>query len=297
MIPTCDRPEWLSRCLERLAPGAQTLDASQYEVIVTDDARTRSAEAIVHPCFPWARWVIGPRRGPAANRNHGAQCASGEWLVFTDDDCVPCDDWLRAYARAMEMSGAMVLEGRTVATPAFRSVWDEAPENLRGGWFWSCNIAIRRELFVRLGGFDENYRFAAMEDVDLRRALAEEGQSITFVEGAEVNHPIRKVGPLQKLRQIGRLQSHVYYAQKWNAASTPQILGALTLLITRHWLLKPLRSGQTGRFILALLYPAMMIRMLCGFPGWVRTTARVVRRVHPRIRSDMRRSPVSDVFR
>jgi hypothetical protein len=37
VIPTCRRPDVLVQCLDRLAPGAQTLPADRYEVIVTDD--------------------------------------------------------------------------------------------------------------------------------------------------------------------------------------------------------------------------------------------------------------------
>ena len=47
VVPTCHRNDLLARCLEGLAPGAQTLPADQYEVIVTDDGTRSTAEALI----------------------------------------------------------------------------------------------------------------------------------------------------------------------------------------------------------------------------------------------------------
>jgi glycosyltransferase involved in cell wall biosynthesis len=132
IIPTCHRNADLAACLRLLAPGAQSLPAADYEVIVSDDGRTSTAEAMVKQQFPWARWVPGPQRGPASNRNCGARSAGGKWLVFTDDDCLPSRDWLAAYAAAAT-DEARVLEGKTVAC-GFRDRLDmECPVNETGG--------------------------------------------------------------------------------------------------------------------------------------------------------------------
>jgi glycosyltransferase involved in cell wall biosynthesis len=101
VIPTRHRNKALAECLQRLAPGVQTLPADGYEVIVTDDGSVTTAEVLVRERFPWARWTAGPRRGPAANRNHGASVARGDCLAFTDDDCLPSPGWLAAFAAAM----------------------------------------------------------------------------------------------------------------------------------------------------------------------------------------------------
>ena len=88
VIPTCHRNDALAACLERLAPGKQSLAAASYEVIVTDDGSRATSEAMLREKFPWAKWMAGPRRGPAANRNHGAKHANGNWIAFADDDCL-----------------------------------------------------------------------------------------------------------------------------------------------------------------------------------------------------------------
>jgi GT2 family glycosyltransferase len=172
-----------------LAPGAQTLPFGEYEVIVTDDGRETTAEEMVRERFPWARWTQGPRRGPAANRNHGATLARGGWLVFTDDDCLPEAGWLEAYARAVGGS-ARALEGSIHPIGDIDRDLAECPVNLTGGLFWSANIAVQQALFDEVGGFDERYTTAAHEDEDLYLRLRERA-STAYVPDAAVFHPVR----------------------------------------------------------------------------------------------------------
>src|SRR3990172_2177370 len=112
VVPTCNRADLLRRCLDRLAPGAQRLDAARYEVIVADDGAPGSAAMAIEKTHPWARTVDGPRRGPAANRNAGAGAARGAYLAFTDDDTEPSPAWLASFVAAIE-PGTDVYEGRT----------------------------------------------------------------------------------------------------------------------------------------------------------------------------------------
>ena len=72
VIPTCNRLGMLAKCLDRLGFGTQSLAANQYEVIVSDDGSTVTAEEMIQAQYPWAKWVKGPGKGPAANRNNGA---------------------------------------------------------------------------------------------------------------------------------------------------------------------------------------------------------------------------------
>ena len=193
VIPTFDRVETLAVCLSRLAPGAQTLAPDQYEVIVTDDGRRDATRTLLALKFPWARWVAGPARGPAANRNNGAAVAKGEWLVFTDDDTVPSREWLAAYA-AVNASHpeADALEGRTTCAVGFGTPMYYAPVNETGGLFWSCNIAVRAGRFREIGGFDEGFTLAHMEDQDLRERLLAAGVRFPWVPDAVVDHPPRR---------------------------------------------------------------------------------------------------------
>lgn len=207
IVPTRDRNDLLSLCLARLAPGSQTIAAEQYEVIVTDDSASEAARALVSSVFPWARWVPGPRRGPAANRNSGAASATGELVVFIDDDCLPEPELLSGYAAALRADIA-VYEGRITCRDGVTSPMQTAPENLTGGTLWSCNFAMRREAFARIGGFDARFPLAHMEDVDMRDRILAAGLAVEFIPGASVDHPPRRLpwgARLARMHQAGVL--------------------------------------------------------------------------------------------
>lgn len=216
VIPTYDRHETLAACLTRLAPGSQTLDAAQYEVIVSDDARRAATREFLAARFPWVRYVTGPARGPAANRNHGAAQARGAWVVFTDDDTLPAREWLGGYAAALDADPhAEALEGRTTCEAGFGTPMHYAPVNERGGLFWSCNVAVRADRFRHVGGFDEGFTVAHMEDQDLRERLRLHGVNIRWVPDAVVDHPPRRS---PSGRRLGMLRAaEVRYLYKHGA--------------------------------------------------------------------------------
>jgi GT2 family glycosyltransferase len=202
VIPTYHRNDLLAKCLDCLAPDIQTLKGDRYEVIVSDDGCLTTAEIMIREQYPWVKWVIGPRKGPAANRNNGAKYALGDWLVFTDDDCLPDPQWLDAYGKAISNNKYYsVFEGRTYVDRPRQSLAETSPINESGGYLWSCNFCISMGLFKLLGGFDERFPYAAMEDVDLRLRLNKSGHKFMFTKSASVCHPWRYIGGWKKLKQ------------------------------------------------------------------------------------------------
>lgn len=227
VIPTYHRNDLLAKCLDRLAPGQQTLSADHYEVIVTDDGRQSTAEAMLQSHYPGVKWVEGPHKGAGANRNQGAAQAQGEWIVFTDDDCLPSPDWLQAYVTAMA-SNHGVYEGFTGCEAGIRSPLMHAPSNRTGGFLWSCNMMVRADVFRELGGFDPVFPYPHMEDVDFRERILAAGYDFPFVEDAIVDHPPRrrpwgdKMGAYQE-------SSFYYFRKKGETQITYKILKSATL--------------------------------------------------------------------
>lgn len=190
VIPTRHRPKSLASCLERLAPGAQTLDAAQYEVVVADDGDTDATRTLLRERFPWVIYAAGPRRGPASNRNAGVRASRGEWIAFTDDDTLPDGDWLDQLLAAS--NGVQAVEGRTVCRIGLRSPREHAPVNERGGRWWTSNLAMRRDAFDAIGRFDERFTLPHMEDSDLRERAFAAKLSWRFAPAAIVDHPPRR---------------------------------------------------------------------------------------------------------
>jgi len=211
IIPTCNRKELLKTCLEALTPEKQEINSFEYEIIVSDDSQNNETELYITQYFPYIHYVKGPQKGPAANRNFGAKKATGEWLIFIDDDCIPEKTLLSSYIIAFKKNEYQVFEGKITADRERKYYTDEAPLNLNGGKMWSCNIAINKKLFEQLHGFEENFPFAAMEDVELHYRISKKNIPILFLLDASVIHPWR---PHPGLSIISKRQQSMLYLIK-----------------------------------------------------------------------------------
>lgn len=192
VIPTCNRPQMLGVCLDALTVCLAQISSRGVEILVSDDSADDLTRDLLAAHYTWVTWIRGPRRGPAANRNTAVAASRGSWIIFTDDDCIPDSRWLAAFFKAMGgATGCSVLEGKTVADRERRRLDEEAPVNLSGGYLWSCNMAMTRDVFRRVGGFCETFPHAAMEDVDMRLRVLACGELFSFVPDAVVCHPYR----------------------------------------------------------------------------------------------------------
>jgi GT2 family glycosyltransferase len=245
IVPTCRRTDLLDRCLGSLAPGVQAgFPAPDYEVIVSDDDRAGSAREMIRASHPWAAWTAGPGRGPAANRNHGARQASGEWLAFIDDDCVADPGWLGAVAREAAGGPLDVVEGRTIIPDPKDNPFLHAVENTGGDCYWSCNLAVRRDAFWRIGGFDEEFLAAGGEDMEFAWRLKRGRLSARFCPGAVVKHPQRPYSARAFLRRIWEAKWILLYRQKTGGAM-PDSAGtvAIAIAVVRMRLFTVLRGS------------------------------------------------------
>ena len=244
IIPTFNRRETLSHCLQHLAPKAQLIASDQYEVIVTDDALAGTPQNTIEKEFPWARHLAGPQKGPASNRNNGAKAATGEWIVFLDDDCLPQPSFLSAYQEAAaKHPECLVFEGSTLSERPQNRMDEEAPINEHGGYLWSCNFMVKRSLFLEMGGFCELYPYACMEDVDFREQLKERKIDFLFVPQASVIHPWRTMAPDDKYLNM-RLISHTIFFQRYPLLKPSFYVNLRT--VARGWILGLVEAPRLG---------------------------------------------------
>ena len=199
VIPTHDRPAALDACLAGLA--AQTLPSERFEVVVVDDGGSVELGHVVdrHGGSLSISLSRHPHAGPAAARNAGAERARGGQLAFTDDDCVPDPGWLEALVAAVGRSPGCLVGGRT--ENALANPCSEASQSVIGYLYVeglrrtgelpfvaSNNLALERELFDALGGFDESFPEAAAEDRDLSARCRALGGSLVYEPAALVRH-------------------------------------------------------------------------------------------------------------
>jgi glycosyltransferase involved in cell wall biosynthesis len=194
VIPTFKRDESLKRLLERLT--AQQFRPEQFEIIVVDDARSRSTPAAVaevaarHPEIAISS-LPGRSRGPATARNIGWRAAHGEIIAFIDDDAYPRNDRWLCEGCAPFADPTVAGVGGAVQVPV-----DEPPtdfqrnvKGLESGSFITCNAFYRREALARVNGFDERFLLPYREDSDLQyRVQAGDGRLVCN-PNALVIHP------------------------------------------------------------------------------------------------------------
>jgi len=152
-----------------------------WEVIVVDDA---SSDATPDLARAWGARVVQleVQSGPAASRNAGIAACGAQLVAFTDADCEPSPQWLGAIVRALDdadlVTGPVQPVPDVPRGPFDRTLHIAHPSPL----FETANLAVRRELAERVGGFEP---FAPVETggrVGLRPSVAEGhfGEDVVF---------------------------------------------------------------------------------------------------------------------
>lgn len=149
--------------------------------------------------------------GPAAARNRGAALARGKFLVFLDSDVELFPDTLHNLAQiylddpdVVALTGVWVREQRTRDFfPNFKALRDWSywtNERDVGSYYFlfSTRIAsIKKTVFRRLGGFDESYHAALVEDIELTYRIARR-YAIIFAPNVRVRHEFEGFWPVAK---------------------------------------------------------------------------------------------------
>jgi N-acetylglucosaminyl-diphospho-decaprenol L-rhamnosyltransferase len=198
--------QWLEGCLS----AAEAQDGVRAEIILVDNASTDGSAGFVRENFPSVKLVLlNDNRGFAGGSNAGSAAARGRYLAFLNNDARPDRSWLGSLLAALERTprAAMVAsqivrmdnptvvdsagDGWLTAGGAFkRGFGQSASEWSKGGEvFGACGAAclIRREVFERVGGFDESF-FVAFEDVDLSYRVRLAGGICIYEPHAVVRH-------------------------------------------------------------------------------------------------------------
>lgn len=135
------------------------------EIIVVDDGSSDSTAKILQSIGS-IKIISQANRGPAAARNAGAREAAGEILVFTDADTIPHADWLKELTapfsnpviQACAGTYTIANSGNTLAELVQNEI--EMRHQSYGDFIkfaGTYNLAIRKQLFEKIGGFNETY--------------------------------------------------------------------------------------------------------------------------------------------
>jgi glycosyltransferase involved in cell wall biosynthesis len=195
VIPVLNGAAHLRRCLAALSASTVT----PLEVIVADDGSSDGSAAVAEVAGARVvRLTDGPH-GPASARNRGAAEASGDVLCFIDADTAVHADTLAILAHSLASDTRIAaVFGSYDARPDHPTAVSQYRNLLHhfvhqhgrreAVTFWAGCGAVRRRIFRELGGFDESYRRASIEDVEFGGRLHRAGCRIRLCPEAQVTH-------------------------------------------------------------------------------------------------------------
>jgi glycosyltransferase involved in cell wall biosynthesis len=174
IVPTFNRAGLLGESLCSFCN--QSLPPSRYEILVVDNNSTdntrEAVNSVLHDATCQWRYLFESRQGLHCARNRGILEASGEVLVFGDDDIVAEPTWLEHLAGEFDADSSVGVVGGRV-----KPLWDQTPPawiydygneqvhpvfayldygdrrlELISEYVFGCNFAIRRNLAIEVGG-------------------------------------------------------------------------------------------------------------------------------------------------
>lgn len=195
VVPVYNSLQTLEKCLQALAQS----EYDDFEVLVVDDGSTEPIKSLVERHqFKYLR-IEGPG-GPARARNRGVTQIDGQYVVFVDADVCVHKDTLALFAGAFaadpKVEAVIGSYDEEPADPSFLSQYKNlfhhyVHHNSDGEvkTFWSGCGAMRRDLFLTFGGFDEErYRRPAIEDIELGTWISAAGHKIILDSRIQGKH-------------------------------------------------------------------------------------------------------------
>ena len=194
IVPFFNQPELLPKCIESIANSTY----KNVEIIAVDDGSTDDSWEKISQ-----QKVIGistlKNIGPAAARNLGAKLATGEILMFFDSDVSVCTDSIERAANMLNEDPELsAVFGAYAIEPLYKNFFT-VYKNLahhfthyisrkRVHTFWAGCGAIKKDVFTKLGGFDEGYQAPCVEDIELGYRLTENGYKVKLEPSIQVAH-------------------------------------------------------------------------------------------------------------
>lgn len=240
IVPVFEDWKRLTNCLDALED--QNLDSTKFEVIVVDNAvspvdynhlEIASNTFIIHEPLP----------GSYAARNKGAEHASGEFLAFTDSDCMPHEDWLANAIKRFEADDCDLIGGEIdIFRPSSGSnhmyIYDKftafhQDKNIAEGKCVTANLIVKRSVFEELGGFDSSLKSGG--DWEFSKRFMENHYSMVFDDTVTVSHPAKR-----DLRELLRKQ---YRFVSWGGIMAKKTYGYTDFRITLSEVYNSLKTG------------------------------------------------------
>lgn len=205
LIPVYNDIGRVGLCIERLK--AMNFPQYSYEVIIVDNGSTDGTYEFLQQLVAKLderifRLLQCLKPGSYAARNEGLKVAQGEFVAFTDSDCLVSKNWLQDLLKCWkEQSGSVVIAGKVSFFPDHTKCTEQSAldfenmfsmkqdENAKNGKCITANLFCSMELIKTHDGFNE--RLKSGGDVEFSQRVVNAGGKIIYSKNAEVLHPSR----------------------------------------------------------------------------------------------------------
>lgn len=210
---TYNRAALLARVLD--AAFEQTLPSDAYEVVLVNDGSSDATPEVIERARAraTARFVVVDQAnaGLAKGRNVGIAHATGERIVFIDDDVLPLPNFLEEHLRSHARRPAAIVRGGAINVESF----DDLPppvwrlRDYSGNYFWTTNVSVPLATIRAIGGFNESFAEYGWEDIDVGLRLRFRGVEAVFNRHALAYHwkPAPRSGNVEKMLAQARAQA------------------------------------------------------------------------------------------
>lgn len=203
--------------LQRFLPSVTETNYPHFEIIVADNASNDETRSWIKKQYPNCKVVTFDKNyGYAGGNNKAVKYANGDILVFLNNDAKPDKNWLHHLKTSFDNPSVSIVQPKILSVESpekfeyagaaggyidklgypfcrgriFDTVEEDhgqydTPENI----FWASGaaLAIRKDLFISMGGFDEDFEFH-MEEIDLCWRSLRKGHQIVFQPKSVVFH-------------------------------------------------------------------------------------------------------------
>ncbi|MBI2134863.1 glycosyltransferase [Candidatus Woesearchaeota archaeon] len=220
IIPTYNRIKKLERCINSIL--SQRYAKKMYEIIIIDDGGSDGTKIFAGNLikkYDNIKIITNKsNKGPAYSRNIGIKNARGDIIALTDDDCVVNKDWLKQIDFSHKKnSNEFAIGGRILGSnpdTIFHKFRDFVTEYTlkrslikknNYNYMPTCNISYKKDVFKKIGYFDESFKLASGEDVDINLRLLKIGKSVYLDKKILVYHdyPMSVKGLIKKSYSYG----------------------------------------------------------------------------------------------
>lgn len=236
------------------------------EVIVVDNASNDGSSELIETHYPQVKLIrAGTNLGFGGGNNLGAQAAQGNYLVFLNSDTIVDENWLNPLVETLERDTSIGLVTaklllmsdpqrintcgndvhftgfgylRAYQQPSDTYTNDEEVCSVSGAAF-----AVRKDLFLSLGGFDEGFFPAYVEDTDLSWRTRLAGYRNVAVADSRVLHDYKTGFSPQKYHWLERNRWQLIL-KTYRLPTLALLLPALLLSEIVTWGFATLKGGS-----------------------------------------------------